>query len=250
MTATANHDAPSSASSDRVRRDRYEMFFLVLAALFITSLVAGNLTFQKFFSLTIPLPWGGTYTFVQSVGLLSYPLTFLVTDLLSEVYGTRRAGQVVASGLVASLFTVLLVEVSDATRSVGFGTDDATFHAVFGASKIGVLASMVAYLAAQFLDVRLFLFWRRLTDGKHLWLRNNGSTMVSQTVDTFLVMGVLTAFGAAGLTWEAFPALVLNGLLFKWGFALLDTPLFYVGVGLCRRAFPEEMARVEVEELA
>jgi len=63
-------------------------------------------------------------------------------------------------------------------------------------------------------------------------------------------MGVLTAFGAAGLTWEVFPSLVLNGLLFKWGFALLDTPVFYAGVAVCRGAFPKEMARVEVEELA
>lgn len=225
--------------------DGYELTYLMLASLFIASLVACNLIFQKFFVIGIPLPGGGEYQFVQSVGILAYPLTFLVTDVLSEVYGARRANLVVTAGLVASVFTAALVELADAARAAEFGVDDATFHGVFGLSKIAVFASMVAYLSAQYVDIRLFHFWRRLTKGKHLWLRNNASTMASQTLDTFVVLALLASFGAAGITWAAVPALFLNGLLFKWLFALADTPLFYLAVGVLRRRFPEQCALVD-----
>lgn len=225
--------------------DSYELTFLILASLFIASLVACNLTFQKFFEIAVPLPGGGEYMFVQSVGILAYPLTFLVTDILSEVYGAKRANLVVTAGLVASVFTVALIEVSDATRATSFGIDDGTFHEVFGLSKIAVFASMVAYLAAQYIDIRLFHYWRRLTKGKHLWLRNNASTMTSQTIDTLVVLSLLASFGAAGITWAAVPALFINGVLFKWLFALADTPFFYLAVGMLRKRFPEQCALLD-----
>lgn len=240
-----SHDARVPERLPILRGDAYELTYLMLASLFIASLVACNLIFQKFFVVGIPLPGGGEYQFVQSVGILAYPLTFLVTDILSEVYGARRANLVVTAGLVASIFTTLLVELSDATTSAGFGTDDATFHAVFGLSKIAVFASMMAYLVAQYVDIRLFHFWRRLTKGKHLWLRNNASTMTSQTLDTFVVLALLAAFGAAGITWEAVPALFINGVLFKWLFALADTPFFYLSVGWLRKRFPEQCALLD-----
>jgi len=232
-----------------MRGDAYELVYLLLAALFLGSLVACNLIFQKFFEFEVPLPGGGTYLFQQSVGMLAYPVTFLVTDILSEVYGAKRANQVVTAGLVASVFTVALVEVSDAVGSAPFGIGDDTFHRVFGLSKLAVGASMAAYLAAQYLDIRLFHFWKRLTKGKHLWLRNNASTITSQFVDTFVVLALLATFAASsGITWERVPSLMLNGLLFKWSFALIDTPLFYGAVALFRRWFPEQMAQLDAAE--
>ncbi len=227
----------------------YEAFYLALATLFIASLVACNLIFTKFFVAKVPLPWGGEYVFVQSVGLLAYPLTFLVTDILSEVYGAERSNRVVTMGFIASCMTVALVEIADATTSAGFGTSDETFHAVFGLSKIGVLASMSAYLCAQYVDVRLFHFWKRLTRGKHLWLRNNASTFASQVLDTTVVLGLLAAFQVGGVSWSSFPELAFNGLMFKWSFALVDTPIFYACVHGCRRLFPEQMAMVDTVEM-
>lgn len=229
--------------------DAYEQIYLILAGLFIASLVACNLIFQKFFMLEIPLPGGNSYTFRQSVGIIAYPLTFLVTDILSEIYGARRANQVVVAGLLASVFTTGLVELSDAASSAEFGIGDATFHQVFGLSKIAVFASMMAYLTGQFIDIRLFHFWKRLTKGKHLWLRNNASTITSQTVDTFVVLLLLAAFNAAGITWENLPGLILDGLLFKWACALLDTPLFYAAVSVLKKKFPEQTAIVDAHEV-
>lgn len=244
--------APDAAKAGpELRGGGYERIYLMLVAVFIASLVACNLIFQKFFSFDIPLPGGGSYTFAQSVGLLAYPVTFLVTDVLSEVYGRRRANEVVTAGFVASIFVVLLVEVADRSPSAPFGIGSETFSGVFGLSKVAVFASMSAYLAAQYVDIRIFHLIKRATRGKHLWLRNNFSTFTSQFLDTFLVLALLASLGGeeVGITWDRVPALLLNGLLFKWAFAAFDTPLFYLAVGYMRRRFPDQVARVDAEEV-
>ncbi len=212
---------------------------MCLAGVFLASLVACNLIFQKFFTLSVGLPWGSTFELQQSVGMLAYPATFLVTDVLSEIYGRRKASNVVVAGLVASVFVVLLVELADLTTSAGFGLSDEIFHQVFGLSKISVFSSMVAYLSAQYVDIRVFHLIKRLSRGKHLWLRNNASTAVSQCLDTLVVLTLLASFGGSGVTWDRMGDLLINGLVFKWAFALLDTPLFYAAVFGFRRAFPQ-----------
>lgn len=219
------------------QRAAYEQFYLVLAAIFIAALVACNLIFQKFFIWDFSL-FGTSIRFEQSVGILAYPVTFLVTDILSEIYGKQRADRVVTAGLVASLFVLGLVLVSTLMEATEWSpVDDPTFLRVFGLQWVAVTASMIAYLGAQYLDIRLFHFWKKLTHGKHLWLRNNASTIGSQLVDTALVNGLLAALGTTGVTWERFPELFMNGVLFKWTMALLDTPIFYAAVFYLRRRF-------------
>ena len=219
------------------QRAAYEQFYLVLAAIFIAALVTCNLIFQKFFIWDFSL-FGASIQFEQSVGILAYPVTFLVTDILSEIYGKERANRVVTSGLIASLFVLGLVLVSSFVEATSWSpVDNATFQRVFGVQWMAVTASMVAYLGAQYLDIRLFHFWKRLTHGKHLWLRNNASTITSQVVDTALVNSLLAALGTPGVTWERFPVLFMNGVLFKWTMALLDTPVFYAAVFYLRRRF-------------
>lgn len=219
------------------QRAAYEQFYLILAAIFIAALVACNLIFQKFFSWDFSI-LGVDVRFQQSVGILAYPVTFLVTDILSEIYGKRRADRVVTSGLVASVFVLGLVVVSSFVDAAEWSpVNDAMFLRVFGLQWVAVTASMVAYLGAQYLDIRLFHFWKRVTHGKHLWLRNNASTITSQVVDTALVNGLLAALGTPGVTWELFPTLFVNGVLFKWAMALLDTPVFYAAVLYLRHRF-------------
>lgn len=215
--------------------ERNERLYVVLASIFIASLIAANLVFQKFFQWDLTL-FGWEIRFQQSVGILVYPVTFLVTDILSEIYGQVRATRVVVGGLFASVFVVLLLLVADWMPATSWSpVDSDTFHRVFGLSWIAVGASMIAYLVAQLCDIRMFHFWKRLTQGKHLWLRNNASTIASQVVDTALVNGLLAAYGVPGVTWELFPALFINGVMFKWIVALLDTPLFYLSVWFCSR---------------
>ena len=218
-----------------------EKLFLVLAGIFIASLVSCNLIFQKFFQLEIWIPLVGYYTFEQSVGLLPYPITFLVTDIISEIYGRRKANQVVLSGLVASIFMLIVVTVADNVNATSWSSiDNITFSKVFGLSGAAVFASMLAYLIAQLIDVRIFHFWKKLTKGKHLWLRNNASTVFSQCIDTFSVLFLLCYFNV--IAWDRLGVLFINGFLFKVFFAAFDTPFFYLSTYYLRKYFNLELA--------
>jgi len=114
---------------------------------------------------------------------------------------------------------------------------------VFGLIPGAVFASMVAYLVAQFIDIRIFHFWKRVTKGKHLWLRNNGSTIVSQLVDTATVLVLLCALDL--IEWELFGALLVNGFLFKAIVALCDTPFFYLAVAWLKPLVHEDPDEAE-----
>lgn len=217
---------------DQNKRERAQHFFLILAGIFIAALVTSNLIFQKFFHWEI----GSIYTFEISVGIIPYPVTFLVTDIISELYGRKKANQVVVTGLFASLFTLLIVVVAEYVKATEWSPiDDTIFNKVFGRTFIAVGASMAAYLAAQFIDVQLFHFWKRLTKGRHLWLRNNASTFTSQFVDTFTVLFLMCSFDV--IEWHLFDRLLASGFLFKALVALSDTPFIYLAVWLFRKHF-------------
>ena len=208
------------------KNKKIEKLYIILSAIFIASLVSCNLIFQKFFQIEIWIPFYGNYIFEQSVGLLAYPITFLVTDIISEIYGQNKANQVVTAGLFASVFMLLVITVADfITMAPWSPVDSITFSKVFGLSGAAVLASMLAYLIAQYIDIRIFHFWKKLTNGKHLWLRNNASTIFSQFVDTFSVLFLLCSFDV--ISWDRFSILLLNGFLFKVFFEAFDTPIIY-----------------------
>ena len=211
--------------------------YLYLAALFITSLVVSNLIFQKFFYW---YPFDGkifgSRLFELSVGILPYPITFLITDLISEIYGKIAANRVVTAGIFASFFSMGILLIADYVPSMESSPiDNATFTQVFSLSPLAVLASMIAYLLAQFVDIRIYHFWKKLTNGKMLWLRNNFSTFASQFLDTFSVVCLLSVFGV--LPWDLFFGLVLSGFIFKVIVALLDTPLLYLLVWMFKKKF-------------
>ena len=206
--------------------------YLILAALFIASLVTSNLIFQKFFYWE-PFGW---YRFEISVGILPYPITFLITDILSEIYGKKKANQVVIAGIFASFFSILIILAADFAPSINNSpVNNETFHQVFGLSPFAVFASMIAYLFAQFIDIRIFHFWKQLTKGKHLWLRNNFSTFTSQFIDTFTVLFLICSFEI--LPWNIFSSLLISGFLFKVIIAALDTPILYGVVFILRKKF-------------
>lgn len=211
--------------------------YLYLAALFITSLVVSNLIFQKFF-FWYPFDFtiNGIKLFELSVGILPYPITFLVTDLISEIYGQKKATQVVVAGIFASFFSLLIILVSNYVPALDSSPiNDQTFSEVFSLSGLAVLASMLAYLFAQFIDIKIYHFWKKLTNGKMLWLRNNFSTFSSQIIDTVTVITLLCLFEV--LSWDIFLGLVISGVLFKILVAFLDTPLLYFFVYLFRKKF-------------
>ena len=225
--------------------------YLYLGALFITSLVVSNLIFQKFFFWN---PFGeftvfGVSLFEVSVGILPYPITFLITDLISEIYGRKMANQIVTAGIFASFFSMAIILVADVAPAIASSPiNDETFTQVFALSPIAVLASMIAYLFAQYVDVAIYHFWKKLTDGKYLWLRNNFSTFLSQFLDTLTVVGLLCLFKV--LPWNLFFGLVVSGFIFKIFIAFIDTPFLYFFVYIMRRRFGlKQNQELELDEI-
>ena len=245
---------PIEASHLHARRERV---FLLLAGLFLGSMTMLNILGISRFIQLYQLPWelssGNVWqiTFAVAIGVLPYPLTFLCTDFVSEFYGRRRANWLVTVGLILNVWVVFILwlggilpgafegELVNGVPVDGNGSPTAFFQIrklAFGA----VAASMLAYMAAQFCDVYLFHFWKKLTGGKHLWLRNNGSTLVSQLVDSIAVI-LVTHFFAVSLTsqpdvpdWIELVVLIATSYTFKVVVALLDTIPFYIGVAWLR----------------
>lgn len=195
-----------------------------------------------------------------AVGVLPYPLTFLCTDLISELYGRKRANFLVGVGFALNFFILAMLwlgssipavdpsqqppwQVIELAEEIVLPNGDVLsqsaelFQILYACTSGAVFASMMAYIAAQFCDVQLFHFFKRLTKGKHLWLRNNFSTLTSQMVDSIMVISV--TFGATFLAGEitVMALLVLMGsnYLFKMTVALADTLPFYYLTGKLRR---------------
>jgi uncharacterized integral membrane protein (TIGR00697 family) len=247
-----NH--PIEASPLQARRERV---FLVLAGLFLGSMTMLNILgisrFIKIYSFDYVMADGSILpiTFALAVGVLPYPVTFLCTDFISEFYGRKRANWVVIVGVLLNAWVVFILWLGGVLP--GFETwidgqpGDASgntppFFAIRTMAFGAVGASMVAYLAAQLCDVHLFHFWKRFTGGKHLWLRNNGSTMISQLVDTAAVIMITYLFVKDGLPLNdtvndslELTIFIATGYVIKILIAAVDTIPFYFGVAWLKR---------------
>ncbi|MEE9166854.1 MAG: queuosine precursor transporter [Candidatus Neomarinimicrobiota bacterium] len=203
-----------------------ERLLIFLSGIFLTALILGNVIgttkFVSVFGLVVP------------AGVLAYPFTFLATDLICELYGKKRAQTIVWIGFIMNFFMLGLMTIGHYLQdALGVSGATSTFERVYEFMVGNVIASMVAYLIAQTVDVHLFHFWKRLTKGKHLWLRNNLSTTASQLVDTVSILTILYLANNLGenvKTVSDLMSLIFQSYLFKFFFALFDTPLFYVGV--------------------
>lgn len=229
-----------------------DFLLLFLAGIFMTALVMGNIIgttkFVTLFTFTLPdwaLGWvpemvrnGSLYAMTVPAGVIAYPVTFLATDLISELFGRRKAQMVVWVGFWMNLFMLLVMSINSwLPNADGISGGESLFDGVYRFMVGNTLASMFAYLTAQTIDVRLFHFWKELTKGRHLWLRNNASTLVSQLVDTVAILTILYMAGNLGESVTSVGALVVlivNAYWFKLMAALLDTPLFYLGVRYLR----------------
>ncbi|MFG0256832.1 MAG: queuosine precursor transporter [Phycisphaerales bacterium JB043] len=225
--------------SERVLHARRERVFLVFAGIFLGSLAMLNiLGITRFLNVAFFIE-GSTewrYKIAIAVGVLPYPITFLCTDFISELYGRRRANWVVFVGFLLNLWVLAVLWVGGIWPSAFPESDaESPFFAIRAFAFGAVAASMIAYLAAQFVDVYVFHFWKRLTRGRHLWLRNNGSTIVSQLVDTTSVILITYFFTDAlrlsedaSVAWQL-AVLIGAGYVFKLLVALVDTLPFYAG---------------------
>jgi uncharacterized PurR-regulated membrane protein YhhQ (DUF165 family) len=236
-------------------RRRRERVFLLIAGIFLGSLAMLNiLGVSRFVDLS---SWFGigdesSIRFSIAIGVLPYPITFLCTDIISEIYGRKRANMVVWVGLILNIWVLFVVwfggwlEAPENLNSNGTlpvsvenGTavvpDAYAFYTIRTLTVGATVASMIAYLTAQFVDVHVFHYLKEKTNGKKLWLRNNVSTMTSQLIDSTAVI-LITYFWAKGITIPEgknatvfLLSLILSSYLFKFFFALFDTlPIYFI----------------------
>ncbi len=232
--------------SDDKYSKRREFVFLILTGLFL-----GSLTMLNILGLTRIINFSFTLfdikiPFIVFIGVLPYPITFLCTDFISELYGKHRANTVVWVGLLLNIWVIFIMWIGGllpphpiidpSTGLPPFGDHNRVFFEVQKLTFGAVAASMIAYLTAQFVDVHIFHALRRMTKGKKLWLRNNCSTLISQMVDSLSVILITYYYTHAihvpeGVTvFHYLTVLILSNYMYKMLVALLDTIPFYIGV--------------------
>ncbi len=227
--------------SEGLKIDRYNMIYLVFIGIFVAFMVLTNTVGVKLFQVQGIKIFGGNL--ILPVSIVWYPLTFLITDIVSEMYGAKHARILVIMG-----FTMSLLLLAFAFIGIGLPLAEGpytglpfdfqvAYTAIFGLAWRLLLGSMAAYLLAQFVDVHLFHFWKRATGGKHLWLRNNGSTMISQIIDSFTVNFIfLYKNDTFNLDFWDVASISLASYIVKVLIAALDTPFCYLGVAFVERA--------------
>lgn len=210
---------------------RPQKLFVVCTAVFITGLVIAEATASKFFT-AFDLPFtlsifGVEFdSVIMTAGVIAFPVTFIVTDLLNEYYGKRGIRFVTFLGMVMILFefAILQVAMSVPTASISPVPEEA-FDLVFGATGRIIFGSITAYLIGQIVDITLFHWLRQLTQGRKLWLRATGSTLGSQFLDTFIVL--IVAF-AGQLRIQEILAITLFNYGYKFIIAVIITPIIYL----------------------
>ena len=247
----SSHSLHSIAASDSELQERRERVFLALAGVFLCAMTLLNVIGITRFVQIGPLQ--------VAVGVLAYPLTFLCTDLISELYGRARANFLVTVGLFLNGFILLVMTLANTLPAIDPSVqppwqtlslaepvglpdgsqvkgDVALFGLMYAMTTGAIFASMFAYVTAQYVDVYVFHFLKKKTDGKHLWLRNNASTLVSQLVDSVAVVSITfgAVFLAGGMSGAEILVLLLSNYAFKMLSALLDTPIIYFAVARLR----------------
>jgi uncharacterized integral membrane protein (TIGR00697 family) len=203
---------------------REQRVYIFLTALFVAALVAGDFVGGKFFSFA-----GRSF----SAGIIPFPLTFVLTDVVNEFYGKAGARRLTLAGLLAAVFTWVTISVALLLPTTADSPiSDAVFRSAFGTSARLYVASLTAYLIGQSLDISVFQVFRRLTGERLLWLRSTGSTVFSQAIDSLSVSFVFLV-GSRPLGFIVSNA--ANNYVGKLVMAVLLTPLIYLGHAVIRR---------------
>ncbi|MDE2997409.1 MAG: queuosine precursor transporter [Bacteroidota bacterium] len=224
---------------------RPQKLFVVCTAIFLTALVVAEATAAKFFT-AFSLPFTITIfgvefnEVVMTAGVIAFPITFIITDLLNEYFGKPGIRFVTWIGMCMIIFEFGLLQVAMGVPTSDISpVPDAAFNTVFGASGRVIMGSLVAYVLGQLADITLFHWLRGLTNGKHLWLRATGSTFGSQFIDTFVVLTV-AFFGQ--LSFGEIVAITLFNYSYKFIIAIVITPVIYGAHWVMDRYLGEETA--------
>ena len=205
---------------------RREWLFIFLAGLFITNAITAELISSKL--IQIPIQIGNwKHNFITIVGVLPWPIVFLLTDTLNEFYGEKAVRRLswITTILIGYCFIIVLFALQ-IPAVPGIGVTDDQFGAVFGQAPWIMVGSIAAFLISQLMDVTIFHWIKGKTGNKYIWLRSTGSTVVSQIIDTVVVLYI--GFVLPGkMDWNTFAEVAPTNYLLKMGIAIALTPLIY-----------------------
>jgi len=203
---------------------------MLITALFVTSLVVANVVTGKILSLD-----AGFFNFIVPGAFLLYAVTFLMTDLMNELYGRKEAQTLVKVGFIASVFAAIMIYLTQLLPAAPFAMEvQEAYEILLGTNMRFVFASMIAYYLSQTWDVWFFSKLKDRTNGRHKWLRNNASTMTSQLLDTVIFI-TIAFIGTPGVE---LGIMMFSQYVLKLLIAAVDTPIFYL---LTRNMKPAEV---------
>jgi queuosine precursor transporter len=205
----------------QTKKIEIDLGFVILSTVFVASLVIASVLAAKIIQV---------WAFFVPAGILAYSLTFLCTDVVSEVYGKEASRKVVLSGFIGLIATFLLTILALNWSAAPFWENQESFDSILGSTTRIIIASLIAYLVSQYTDVWIFSKVKTITEGRFLWLRNNLSTAISQLIDS--VIFITIAFYGVMPLFE----LVVGQWVIKLLIAVLDTPIAYFLVSMLRRS--------------
>ena len=219
---------------------RKEWLFVFLAGLFITNAVTAELISNKLIEIPIKFNFLGSEfgPFVTIVGILPWPVVFLLTDLLNEFYGYKAVRKLswITAILIAYCFLIvgLSIEIPAVNIPGSNLSDDNSYRKVFGQAQMVIIGSICAFLVSQLLDASLFSWIKSKTGDRYIWLRSTGSTLFSQLIDSCIVLYI--GFVLPGsLSFAEFMRIAPTNYILKIIIAILLTPFIYLGHYLIRR---------------
>ena len=202
-------------------KSKKDIVYIILAGIFITNAIVAELTGGKLIQIG---------PFIMSIGILPWPIVFITTDIINEHFGRDGVKKLsfITAGLIAYCILILFIGTKIPAFVTGETVNDEQFYAVFGQGLFIMVASIIAFLVSQLIDVSIFWFLRNKTGKKMIWLRSTGSTTISQLVDSFIVSGI--AFWMTGkITTSQYLNMSFTGYSFKLILAVVLTPLIYLG---------------------
>jgi uncharacterized integral membrane protein (TIGR00697 family) len=222
--------------------DKRISLYAALSGVFLTALVLAEITGGKLIQLAVT----DNFAFTMTMGVIPFPVTFLVTDIINEYYGRRGIRFITFLGMGLVVMSLVILQIDMAIPAAAISpVSDAAFNAVFGVSARIFVGSLVAYLIGQLIDISVFHALRERTGGKMLWLRATGSTIVSQLIDSFVV---LTIAFLGTLTLGEIVQIAFTNYIYKFLIAVSITPLLYLVHALVDRYLGKELAERMMSE--
>jgi len=245
MRYTPGMPSPNLSSlSDAGSLSTPQKLYLWLASISVTSLLVADFMGVRLFRIPLGfsfhVPWQDAPidAIQHTCGMLTFPITFLLTDLINEYYGKKAARRVVWLGFAMGGLSFLVMNVSlwMPYWDVPFNVPNKSFEDVFANSRVMYIASLAAFLVGNLLDVRMFAWIKRLTGDRFVWLRATGSTIISQFIDSFIVTWLAFSVGralfptdAAAMPFDEVLKTAATGYMLKFVIAIASTPVIYLG---------------------